>query len=174
MKAMPLLTIYASKDLFLTLHECRSLKFTCLGIKAELSGFLPTLSFLFWMLIPTMQFYLQQLSQFGSRWNKNWFQLYTSIGPKTRVKYRVELFFQSGDRNVAKFLACNHMTRRPCSCMVCWWSIQQNSVFSRRIYMKIGFSSQRKEILLFLTLTQHTTTPDVTCKPAICFPIRIW
>ena len=63
------------------------------------------------------------------------------------------------------FLACNHVTRRPC-----WWCVggQYNIIFSRRIYMKIGFSFQRKEMLLFLTLTHHQHgRPDVTCKPAI-------
>ena len=63
------------------------------------------------------------------------------------------------------FLACNHMTRRPC-----WWCVggQYNRTFSQRIYMKIGFSSQRKEMLLLLTLTHHQhCRRDVTCKPAI-------
>ena len=50
------------------------------------------------------------------------------------------------------FLACNHVTRRPC-----WWCVggQYNRIFSHRIYMKVGFSPQRRETLLFLT--QHTT-----------------
>ena len=54
------------------------------------------------------------------------------------------------------FLACNHVTRRPC-----WWCVggQYNIIFSRRIYMKIGFSFQRKEMLLFLTLTPPPTWP---------------
>ena len=63
------------------------------------------------------------------------------------------------------FLACNRVTRRPC-----WWCVggQYNRIFSWRIYMKIGFSSQRREMLLFLTLTHHQHgRRDVTCKPAI-------
>ena len=41
-------------------------------------------------------------------------------------------------------------------------------MFSRNIYMKIEFSSQRIETLLFLTLTHHQYgRRDVTCKPAI-------
>ena len=49
-------------------------------------------------------------------------------------------------------LACNHMTRRPR-----WWCVggQNNIIFSRRIYMKLGLSSQRREMFLFLT-TKHT------------------
>ena len=37
------------------------------------------------------------------------------------------------------FLACNHVTRRPCL-----WCVggQYNRIFSRNIYMKIGFSSR--------------------------------
>ena len=38
--------------------------------------------------------------------------------------------------------------------VVCWWSIQQ--IFFRRIYMKIEFSSQRRE-MLFVLDHQHTT-----------------
>ena len=48
------------------------------------------------------------------------------------------------------------MTRRPCC-----GSIQQN--FSRRINMKIEFTSQRREVFLFLT----TNIAAVTYKPAI-------
>ena len=40
--------------------------------------------------------------------------------------------------------------------------------FFWRIYMKIGFSSRRREMLLFLTLTHHQYgCCDVKCKPAI-------
>ena len=63
------------------------------------------------------------------------------------------------------FLACNHVTRRSC-----WWCVggQYNRAIPRRIYMKIGFSSQRREMLLFLTLTHYQQGRcDVTCKPAI-------
>ena len=44
------------------------------------------------------------------------------------------------------FLVCNHVTRRPC-----WMCVdsQYNRIFSRRIYMKIGYGSQRREMLLF-------------------------
>ena len=38
--------------------------------------------------------------------------------------------------------------------VLCWWSIQQ--IFFRRIYMKIEFSSQRRE-MLFVLDHQHTT-----------------
>ena len=60
------------------------------------------------------------------------------------------------------FLACNHVTRRPC-----WWCVggQYDRIFSRRIYMKIGFSSQRKKMLLFWPPTNHQHgRGDVTCK----------
>ena len=43
------------------------------------------------------------------------------------------------------FLVCNHVTRRPC-----WWSIQYEFL-SRTIYLKVEVSSQRREMLLFLT-----------------------
>ena len=39
-----------------------------------------------------------------------------------------------------------------------------NSIFSQRIYMKVEFSSQRREMLFFLTLTHHQHgRRDVTC-----------
>ena len=41
--------------------------------------------------------------------------------------------------------------------VVYWWSIQQN--FSRRIYMEIGFSPQRRETLLFFTTNIPPTWP---------------
>ena len=52
-----------------------------------------------------------------------------------------------------EFLACSHLTRRPC-----WWCVggQYNRVCFRRIYMKIEFSSQRRE-MLFVLDHQHTT-----------------
>ena len=52
-----------------------------------------------------------------------------------------------------EFLACNHVTRQPC-----WWCVsgQYNRCFFRRIYMKIEFSSQRRETLFVLN-HQHTT-----------------
>ena len=62
-------------------------------------------------------------------------------------------------------LACNHVTRR-----LCWWCVggQYNRAFPKRSYMKIGFSSHRREMLLLLTLThQRHGRRDVTCKPAI-------
>ena len=39
----------------------------------------------------------------------------------------------------------------------CWWcvGVQYNRTFFRIIYMKIGFSPRRRQMLLFLTLTQH-------------------
>ena len=48
-----------------------------------------------------------------------------------------------------------------------WWYVggQYNRTFSRIIYMKIGFSSRRTEMLLFLTLIQHQhDRRDVTSK----------
>lgn len=61
---------------------------------------------------------------------------YTESG-KEKVRY-----------NQILFLACNHMIRR-----LCWWCVggQHNRIFYRRIYMKIRFSSQRRERLFFLT-----------------------
>ena len=62
------------------------------------------------------------------------------------------------------FLVCNHLTRRPC-----WWSTIE--FFSRTIYMKIEVSSQRREMLFFLTTNiaavksranQHLEEPIVT------------
>ena len=35
---------------------------------------------------------------------------------------------------------------------------QYNRIFSRRIYMKIAFSSQRREMLLFLTINMAAVT----------------
>ena len=35
---------------------------------------------------------------------------------------------------------------------------QYNRIFSRRIYMKIAFSSQRREMLLFLTANMAAVT----------------
>ena len=66
------------------------------------------------------------------------------------------------------FLACNHVTRRPC-----WWCIggQYNRFFFRRMDMKIEFNLQRREMLLFLTLTHHQHgRRHVKCKPAIKMP----
>ena len=50
------------------------------------------------------------------------------------------------------FLAHNHVTRRSY-----WWCVggRCNRMFLRRIYMKMGFSSRRREMLLFFTLTHH-------------------
>ena len=62
------------------------------------------------------------------------------------------------------FLACNHVTRQS------YWCVggHYNGMFFRRIYMKIGFSSRRREMLLFLTPTHHQYgCCDVKCKPAI-------
>ena len=43
---------------------------------------------------------------------------------------------------------------------------QYNIIFSRRIYSKIGFSSQRREMFLFLTPTHHQHgRREVMCKP---------
>ena len=67
--------------------------------------------------------------------------------------------------NQILFLACNQVIRR-----LCWWCVggQHNRIFYRRIYMKIGFSSQRNEVLLLWTLTHHQRgCRDVTCKQAI-------
>ena len=45
-------------------------------------------------------------------------------------------------------------------------TIKVNKFFSRIIYMKTGFSPQRREMLLLLNLNhQH----DITCKRAISF-----
>ena len=43
---------------------------------------------------------------------------------------------------------------------------QYNRIFSRRIYMKIEFSSQTREMLLFLTTNMAAMTSRA-CKPAI-------
>ena len=52
-----------------------------------------------------------------------------------------------------RVLACSHVTRRPC-----WRCVggQYNTLFFRRIYMKMEFSSQRREMLFVLDY-QHTT-----------------
>ena len=49
------------------------------------------------------------------------------------------------------FLACNHVTRQS------YWCVggHYNRMFFRRIYMNMGFSAQRREMLFFLTLTHH-------------------
>ena len=64
------------------------------------------------------------------------------------------------------FLAWNHVTRRSY-----WWCVgghYNRMFFFWRIYMKIGFSSRRREMLLFFTLTHHQYgCCDVKCKPAI-------
>ena len=63
------------------------------------------------------------------------------------------------------FLACNHVTRRSY-----WWCFEghYNRMFFRRIYMKIGFSSRRREMLMLLTLTHHQYgCCDAKCKPAL-------
>ena len=55
---------------------------------------------------------------------------------------------------------------------IAWWCVggQYNRIFSRIIYMKIGFSSQRREMFLVLTLRHHQYgRRDVTCKPAIAW-----
>ena len=39
-------------------------------------------------------------------------------------------------------------------------------LFSRRIYMKMEVTSQRNEMLFFLTTNQHGLC-DATCKPAV-------
>ena len=87
------------------------------------------------------------------------------ISSSTLIKLLAEHFFHSVDSGV--FLACNHVTRRPC-----WWCVggQYNRIFSPRIYMKIGFSVQRKEMLLFWPPTHHHRR-DVTCKPAIAWDL---
>ena len=67
------------------------------------------------------------------------------------------------------FLVCNHVTRRPCWMCV---SGQCNRIFPRRIYMKIGYGSQRREMLLFWPPTHHQHgRRDVTCKAAIVYEI---
>ena len=50
-----------------------------------------------------------------------------------------------------QFLVCNHVTRRPC------WG-QYNRNFAGKINMKIEFSSQRREMLLFLTTNMAAVT----------------
>ena len=41
--------------------------------------------------------------------------------------------------------------------------------------MKVGFSFQRRKMLLFLTLTHNGhDSRDVTCKPAIIVTRRYW
>ena len=96
------------------------------------------------------------------------------LGVVTQSLERVKLLNQQlptfrlfrGHRSIAQqFLACNHVTRRPC-----WWRVsgQYNIIFSRRIYIKMRFSSQRRKMLLFFTLTHHQhSRRDVTYKPAL-------
>ena len=71
------------------------------------------------------------------------------------------------------FLACNHVTRRSY-----WWCVgghYHRMFFFWRIYMKIGFSSRRREMLLFLTLTHHQYgCCDVKCKPAIVIHFNLF
>ena len=68
------------------------------------------------------------------------------------------------EKRYCLFLACNHVTKR-----LCWWCVggQYNRIVSRRSYLKIGSGSQKREMLLFLTLTHHHHgCRDVMCKPA--------
>ena len=68
------------------------------------------------------------------------------------------------EKRYCLFLACNHVTRR-----LGWWCVggQYNRIVSRRSYLKIGSGSQKREMLLFLTLTHHHHgCRDVMCKPA--------
>ena len=57
---------------------------------------------------------------------------------------------------------------------------QYNRIFSRRIYMKIGFSSQRKEMLLFLTTNMAAVTScanqqsGMVSLPAQELPYKVW
>ena len=65
--------------------------------------------------------------------------------------------------SINQFLICNQKDKGPGS-----FGGQNNRIFSQRIYMKITkieFSSQRREILLFLTT--NIAGHDVTFKPAI-------
>ena len=48
---------------------------------------------------------------------------------------------------------CNHVVRQPF-----WASIHQKNFSWRRIYMKLEFSSQRKEMFLFLTTNMAAVT----------------
>ena len=97
------------------------------------------------------------------------------LGVVTQSLERVKLLNQQlptfrlfrDHRGIAQqFLACNHVTRRPC-----WWRVSgqyNNIIFSRRIYIKMRFSSQRRKMLLFFTLTHHQhSRRDVTYKPAL-------
>ena len=90
----------------------------------------------------------QQPPRIGHCKNKIIFSNCRLVGALCRPD--VHIFFCSLHALHVQFLACNHVTRRPC-----WWCIggQYNRIFSRRIYMKIGFSSQRREMLL-LTLSR--------------------
>ena len=66
----------------------------------------------------------------------------------TIVTYHFWLCLSDNCNNI---LVCNHVTRRPN-----WGSKQHN--FSRRIYMKIEFSCQRREMLLSLTTNMTALT----------------
>ena len=54
-------------------------------------------------------------------------------------------------RNRFRFLVCNHVTRRHVGG-------QNKRLFPRRIYMNIEFSSQRREMILFLTTNMAAVT----------------
>ena len=55
--------------------------------------------------------------------------------------------------------------RQPCD-KAAMLGVNTIEFFFRRIYMTTEFSSQRSEILLFLTTNMHASH-DVTCEPAI-------
>ena len=83
---------------------------------------------------------------------------------KKRKKKKKKVKTREREKRYCLFLACNHVTRR-----LCWWCVggQYNRIVSRTSYLKIGSGSQKREMLLFLTLTHHHHgCRDVMCKPA--------
>ena len=57
--------------------------------------------------------------------------------------------------DICLFLVCNHVTRRPC-----WRPKQQ--IYYRRIYMKMEFSSQRREMLCSFLTTNMAAVKKIT------------
>ena len=85
-------------------------------------------------------------TQGGANVNTEWMKQYRLrffVGAKP-VPY-TESGIEKVRYNQILFLACNRVIRR-----LCWWCVggQHNIIFYRRNYMKIGFSSQRNEMLL--------------------------
>ena len=94
------------------------------------------------------------------------------------MKYAIYLIFLSTLTKTDDFGTSAILGLQPHDSWPRLWCVggQNNRIFSQRIYMymKLGLSSQRREMFLFLT-TKYTNDQhgrrNVTCKPAIIMSV---